>query len=98
MQGKIGALLVYDVNPAYDYSDAEKFKTGLTKVKTTVSFHGRLDETTELCKYVLPAPHFLESWGDAEPKTGYISLDAADHCSAFQNKVFRRFIAELDWQ
>jgi MoCo/4Fe-4S cofactor protein with predicted Tat translocation signal len=72
--GKVGALLVYGVNPAYDYYDAEKFKSALKKVKTTISFNDRLDETTELCKYILPAPHFLESWGDAEPKTGYFSF------------------------
>ncbi len=72
--GKVGALFIYGVNPAYDYYDADKFKTALKKVKTTVSFNDRLDETTELCKYVIPAPHFLESWGDAEPKAGYFSF------------------------
>jgi molybdopterin-containing oxidoreductase family iron-sulfur binding subunit len=73
-EGKVSSLLIYDANPAYDYYDAQKFKTGLTKVKTTVSFNGRLDETAELCKYILPSPHFLERWGDAEPKPGYISM------------------------
>ena len=53
---------------------SKNFKTGLEKVKTTVSFSGRLDETTELCKYILPSPHFLERWGDAEAKTGNISM------------------------
>jgi len=72
--GKVGSLLIYDANPAYDYYDAKKFKTGLAKVKTTVSFNGRLDETSELCKYILPSPHFFERWGDTEPKAGFISL------------------------
>ena len=72
--GKIGTLLIYDANPVYDNPDAKNFKAGLAKVKTTISFTGRLDETTELCKFVLPSPHFLERWGDAQPRTGYISL------------------------
>jgi MoCo/4Fe-4S cofactor protein with predicted Tat translocation signal len=72
--GKISTLLVLDVNPVYDSPDAKNFKAGLAKVKTTVSFSGRLDETTELCKFVLPSPHFLERWGDAESRTGYISM------------------------
>jgi len=72
--GKVGALLIYGVNPAYDYYDAEKFKSGLKKVKASFSFNDRLDETTELTKLVLPAPHFLESWGDAEAKPGYFSF------------------------
>jgi MoCo/4Fe-4S cofactor protein with predicted Tat translocation signal len=72
--GKISTLLVYDVNPVYDNADSKKFKEGLQKVKTTVSFSSRLDETTELCKFVLPSPHFLERWGDAESRSGYISM------------------------
>jgi len=57
--GKVGTLLVYGVNPAYDYYDAEKFKAALKKLRTSISFNDRLDETTELCKYAIPAPHFL---------------------------------------
>ena len=50
--GKISTLLVYDVNPVYDNPASKNFKAGLAKVATTVSFSGRLDETTELCKFV----------------------------------------------
>jgi MoCo/4Fe-4S cofactor protein with predicted Tat translocation signal len=72
--GSIGALLVHGANPAYDYFDAAKFAEGLKKVKLAVSFNDRNDETTVLCKYVAPDHHFLESWGDAEGKTGYFSF------------------------
>jgi len=72
--GRVGSLLIHGVNPVYEFFDGERFKKALAKVKTTVSFNDRLDETTELCKYVLPAPHFLESWGDAEIKRGYYSM------------------------
>jgi MoCo/4Fe-4S cofactor protein with predicted Tat translocation signal len=72
--GAVGALLIHGANPAYDYFDAEKFKTGLSKVGVTVSFNPKMDETTELCKYVIPDHHFLESWGDAEPESGYYSF------------------------
>ncbi|SJZ60809.1 TAT-variant-translocated molybdopterin oxidoreductase [Sediminibacterium ginsengisoli] len=72
--GTVGTLLIYGANPAYSWFDAEKFKAGLKKVKTTISFNGKMDETSELCKIVAPDHHFLESWGDAEPKTGYYSL------------------------
>lgn len=71
--GTIGAVLIQGVNPAYTYNDSKKFKDALAKV-VSVSFNGTMDETTELCKYVLPSHHWLESWGDAEPKTGYYSL------------------------
>ena len=31
-------------------------------------------ETTELCDFIAPVPHTLESWGDAEPKRGMFTL------------------------
>jgi molybdopterin-containing oxidoreductase family iron-sulfur binding subunit len=72
--GNIGALLVYSANPAYSFVGADKFIAGLKKCPVTVSFSGKMDETTELCKYTLPSHHWLESWGDAEAQTGHISL------------------------
>ena len=72
--GTVNTLLIYGANPAYSWFDAEKFKAGLKKVRTTVSFNTKADETTVLCKYVLPDHHYLESWGDAEAKTGYYSF------------------------
>ena len=68
--GQVGALLIHGANPAYNYYDAEKFKAALKKVKLSVSFNEKMDETTELCNYIVPTHHYLESWGDAEPKTG----------------------------
>lgn len=72
--GAVGALFILDANPAYDYPAADKFNAGLKKVKLSVSFNGKLDETTQLCQYSLPNHHYLESWGDAEAKSGYISF------------------------
>ncbi|WP_291911771.1 TAT-variant-translocated molybdopterin oxidoreductase [Chitinophaga sp. CB10] len=72
--GAIGGLIVYGANPVYDYFDSAKFAEGLKKVKFSVSFNDRVDETTELCKYAAPDHHFLESWNDAEAKPGYYSF------------------------
>lgn len=72
--GIVNTLLVYGANPAYTWLDAEKFKAGLKKVRTTVSFASKMDETAELCKFVVPDHHYLESWGDAEAKTGHFSF------------------------
>jgi molybdopterin-containing oxidoreductase family iron-sulfur binding subunit len=86
--GRIAGLLVYGVNPAYTYPDADKFKSALSKLKFSLSFNDRLDETTELCKYAIPAPHFLESWGDAEPKSGYFSLMQPTIAPLFKTRPF----------
>ena len=72
--GNVGALLVYGANPVYSSYAADKFIDGLKKCQLTISFSEKMDETTELCKYSLPADHWLESWGDAEPQAGFVSL------------------------
>ena len=87
-QGTVGTLLIYDVNPVYDSPFSKKFKEGLAKVKTTVSFSGRLDETTELCKFILPSPHFLERWGDAQPRFGAISMMQPVIAPLFRTRPF----------
>ena len=72
--GTVSTLIICGANPAYTWYDADKFISGLKKVANTVSFGANNDETTQLCKYVIPNSHFLESWGDAEPKTGMYSF------------------------
>jgi len=72
--GKVEALILNNVNPAYDYCQADKFKEGLKKLKLSLSFSATLDETASLVDFVCPDDHYLESWGDAEPKKGIYSL------------------------
>ena len=72
--GSVGALLVYDCNPVYTYAEGKKLAEAMAKIPVTISFNGTMDETTEQCKYVIPSHHWLESWGDAEPKSGHISF------------------------
>ncbi|HYK47539.1 MAG TPA: 4Fe-4S dicluster domain-containing protein, partial [Parafilimonas sp.] len=56
------------------WNNAKGFVDGLKRVRVAVSFNPKNDETTQLCKYVIPDHHYLESWGDAEPKSGFVSL------------------------
>jgi molybdopterin-containing oxidoreductase family iron-sulfur binding subunit len=87
--GAVGALFIHGANPAYSWFDADKFKAALKKVKFTVSFSDKNDETTQLVKYVVPNHHYLESWGDAEIKTGYYS---------FQQPTINPLFKTRQWQ
>ncbi|MGZ3956918.1 MAG: TAT-variant-translocated molybdopterin oxidoreductase, partial [Flavisolibacter sp.] len=93
--GSVGALLIYGANPVYDYFDGDKFKAGLAKVKLSVSFNEKMDETTELCQYAVPTNHYLESWGDAEPRTGYISFIQPTIFPLFKTRPFQTSL--LKW-
>ncbi len=73
-EGIIDALILYDVNPAYDYPESDKFVIGLKKLKLSISISCMPNETTALCHYVCPDHHYLESWNDAEPQKGFFSL------------------------
>ena len=86
--GKVNAVLFYGANPVYTWPASDKVKAGLAKVKTTISFNAKLDETTALCKYSIPAPHFLESWGDAEPVSGHISFIQPTISPLFKTRAF----------
>lgn len=87
--GQVGAVLIHGVNPAYDYFDSEKFKKALAKAKISISFNDRLDETTQLCTYAVPDNHWLESWGDAEPRTGYYSFIQPTIAPLFKTRAFQ---------
>ncbi len=90
----IGAVIIYGVNPVYSYTDSKKFADGLNKV-IGVSCNGTMDETTELCKYIIPSNHWLESWGDAEPKTGYVSMLQPTINPLFKTRAFETTL--LKW-
>ncbi|WP_337041555.1 TAT-variant-translocated molybdopterin oxidoreductase [Emticicia sp. 17c] len=71
--GQVSTVLFLS-NPVYDHIRGAELGEALGKVATSVSFAAKADETASKCKYIAPAPHYLESWGDAEPKKGFYSL------------------------
>jgi molybdopterin-containing oxidoreductase family iron-sulfur binding subunit len=73
-RGEVHGLLLWGVNPGYDHPEAERFVRALGNVSLKVSFADRLDETAVHADAVAPDHHFLESWGDAEPIAGWLSL------------------------
>src|SRR6185312_12530928 len=93
--GKIGALLVYGANPAYSFFSAEKFIAGVKKCPFTISYNEKMDETTELCKYVIPSHHWLECWGDSEQQTGYVSVIQPIIHPLFKTRQFETSLLKL---
>ena len=72
--GAVPMLMVRGVNPVHTTPKSAGFAQAMAKVPFKVSFSSYPDETTELCDLVLPDHHALESWGDAQPVRGTISL------------------------
>jgi MoCo/4Fe-4S cofactor protein with predicted Tat translocation signal len=88
-RGDVGAILINEANPAYNYHDADRFKKALGKVRLSVSFGRKMDETTSLCHYSLPDHHYLENWGDVEPKSGITCFIQPTIYPLFKTRAFQ---------
>ncbi|HEX6739707.1 MAG TPA: 4Fe-4S dicluster domain-containing protein, partial [Vicinamibacteria bacterium] len=93
--GRVQALLVHGVNPAYDYPEADRFVQGLERAALTVSFADRLDETAARMHAVCPDHHFLEAWGDAEPVAAYLGLAQPTVAPLFETRAAQESL--LKW-
>ncbi|RYZ33028.1 MAG: 4Fe-4S dicluster domain-containing protein, partial [Sphingobacteriales bacterium] len=93
--GRVGAIVINDVNPAYNYFDSKRFADALKKVKVSVALSYKEDETAELCKFMAPVHHFLESWGDAEAYSGFVSMMQPTISPLFSTRQYQESL--LNW-
>lgn len=93
--GQVGAVLFFAANPVYNHPRGAELAEALPKIALSVSFADRADETASLAKYITPAPHFLECWGDAEPKQGFYSVMQPAITLIFKTRQFESSL--LTW-
>lgn len=72
--GQVSGVVFLDCNPVYELPNGKAIAEKLKNVNLSVALADRMDETASVCKIVAPVHHFLESWGDAEPFSGHVSL------------------------
>lgn len=68
--GGVQTLIILGGNPAYDAPAELSFAQLLANIPTTVHLSMFDDETSKLCKWSLPAAHYLETWGDVRTFDG----------------------------
>ncbi len=93
--GKVKALLMYNVNPLYDWVSPDKFLDGIRKTGLTVNMAVSLNETVGKAKYECPVHHYLESWNDAEVIPGQLSLSQPAIHPLFSTRSFQESL--LKW-
>ena len=71
---QVGALIVAEVDLLYDLAGQESLAAAVDNIPLTISISPRVDEFAAIAKFVCPDHHPLESWSDAEPISGLISL------------------------
>ncbi len=93
--GRVGALIMDGVNPAYSLPNATAFKEALSGVELSITSTTNRDETSELTTYVASANHFLESWGDVEFKKDHFGLMQPVIRELFDTRQFQQNL--LKW-
>jgi molybdopterin-containing oxidoreductase family iron-sulfur binding subunit len=93
--GKVGAVIMAGVNPAYTLPNAAAFVEGLKKTELSVTFSMKNDETASASEFVAAAPHYLESWGDLETKSGQYGLIQPTIRPLFDTKQFQDVLLVL---
>jgi len=93
--GLVGGLLMFQVNPVYDYFDSARFVSGLARVKISVSFATASDETSKTAKFICPHNHYLESWNDAQPMKNIYSLGQPTINKIYATRQFQESL--LKW-
>ncbi len=71
---QVGALLVADVDLLHDLAGSKELAEAIGRVPLTLSFAPCEDEFAASSKFVCPVHHALESWADAKPTSGLVSL------------------------
>ena len=93
--GNISGIITAGVNPGYTLPNAEEFLNLVNKLEFSLCFSMKEDETANSCKYVAATPHYLESWGDYEFKTGHYYLSQPTIKPLFDTNQFQDVILTL---
>ncbi len=72
--GEVTALFVDSVDPVYDLPAVAGFTEALKQVRFVVSFAERMNDTAAVARYVCPRHDAFESWRDAEPIAGVLTV------------------------
>ena len=94
--GSVHTLIMSGINPVYTLADSASFVSGLKKVKTSVAFSLKEDETASITTIAAPVPHYLESWGDVEITRGTYSLTQPTIRPIFNTKQFQDVLLSLN--
>lgn len=87
--GQVDAVIFYGVNPAYEWPKATGFLSAIGKVPLVITVSDREDETALVSDYLAPGHHFLESWGDAQPRKGIASIQQPTLAPIHSTRAFQ---------
>jgi molybdopterin-containing oxidoreductase family iron-sulfur binding subunit len=72
--GAVEVLVIMGGNPVYDAPADLDFSEAMEKVPLRIHLALAENETSRQCHWLIPAAHYLESWGDVRAFDGTVSL------------------------
>lgn len=93
--GKVHTLIMSGINPVYSLPNGGEFAEAIAKVKTSVAFSLKEDETAKISNVAVALPHYLESWGDVNIVKGHYSIMQPTIRPLFDSKQLQE--ALLSW-
>ncbi len=93
--GKISGLITAGINPSYTLPNSDEFSQLLNKLEFSLCFSMKEDETAQNSKYIAATPHYLESWGDYEFKSGNYYLSQPTIKPLFDTNQFQDVLLDL---
>ena len=73
-RGKVDTLVIVGGNPSYTAPADLEFARRVGTVRERMYVTEYANETSRIARWLVPAAHYLESWGDARAKDGTVSF------------------------
>ena len=95
INGNASGLITFGLNPVFTTFKGAELNEAIKNLEFSLAFTSKTNETSNVSKFVAATPHFLESWGDFELKTGYFTLSQPTIRPLFNTQQFQDILLKL---
>ena len=95
IDGDVKGLITVGVNPVFTMSKGTALGEAIKNLEFSLAFSSKIDETSAASQFVAATPHYLESWGDYEMKSGHFALAQPTIRPLFDTQQFQDVILQL---
>ena len=95
INGNASGLITFGLNPIFTTFKGAELNEAIKNLEFSLAFTSKMNETSNVSKFVAATPHYLESWGDFELKTGYFTLSQPTIRPLFNTQQFQDILLKL---
>ena len=95
INGNASGLITFGLNPVFTTFKGAELNEAIKNLEFSLAFTSKMNETSNVSKFVAATPHYLESWGDFELKAGYFALSQPTIRPLFNTQQFQDILLKL---